>query len=111
MDNENVLNVLRSIINDYGRKYNMTPTEIAKKCDIGRSTIFYIAAGNYKSSVTQKIIDKINKENNYDNKSMQIKITDQKLLEKTGGIIQGMSGSPVIQNGKFVGAVTHVFVP
>ncbi len=59
MDNENVLNVLRSIINDYGRKYNMTPTEIAKKCDIGRSTIFYIAAGNYKSSVTQKIIDKI----------------------------------------------------
>ena len=41
---------------------------------------------------------------------MQIKITDQKLLEKTGGIIQGMSGSPVIQNGKFVGAVTHVLV-
>ena len=55
-------------------------------------------------------IEKINKENNYDNKSMQIKITDQKLLEKTGGIIQGMSGSPVIQNGKFVGAVTHVLV-
>ncbi len=59
MDNENVLNVLRSIINDYGKKYNMTPTEIAKKCEVGRSTIFYIAAGNYKSSVTQRIIDKI----------------------------------------------------
>ena len=55
-------------------------------------------------------IEKIFKENNYDNKSMLIKITDEKLLDKTGGIIQGMSGSPIIQNGKFVGAVTHVLV-
>lgn len=55
-------------------------------------------------------IEKIFKENNYDNKSMKIKITAPKLIEKTGGIIQGMSGSPIIQNGKFVGAVTHVLV-
>ena len=55
-------------------------------------------------------IQKIYKENNYDNKSMKIKITDQRLIEKTGGIIQGMSGSPIIQNNKFVGAVTHVLV-
>ena len=55
-------------------------------------------------------IEKIFKENNYDNKSMKIKITDPRLIEKTGGIIQGMSGSPIIQNGKFVGAVTHVLV-
>lgn len=55
-------------------------------------------------------ITKIYKENNYNNKSMEIKITDEKLIEKTGGIIQGMSGSPIIQNGKFVGAVTHVLV-
>ncbi len=55
-------------------------------------------------------IEKIFKENNYDNKSMKIKITDPSLIEKTGGIIQGMSGSPIIQNGKFVGAVTHVLV-
>ena len=41
---------------------------------------------------------------------MLIEVTDEKLLEKTGGIIQGMSGSPIIQNGKFVGAVTHVLV-
>ncbi|MGJ7921297.1 SpoIVB peptidase [Neobacillus sp. LXY-4] len=43
-------------------------------------------------------------------KGMVIKITDPKLLEKTGGIVQGMSGSPIIQDGKVVGAVTHVFV-
>lgn len=55
-------------------------------------------------------IEKIYLGNSYDNKSMKIKITDEKLIEKTGGIIQGMSGSPIIQNGKFVGAVTHVWV-
>ena len=41
---------------------------------------------------------------------MKIKITDNRLIEKTGGIIQGMSGSPIIQDGKFIGAVTHVLV-
>ena len=41
---------------------------------------------------------------------MIIKVTDENLLAKTGGIIQGMSGSPIIQNGKLAGAVTHVFV-
>ena len=44
------------------------------------------------------------------NKGLVIKVTDEELLEKTGGIIQGMSGSPIIQNGKMIGAVTHVFV-
>lgn len=43
-------------------------------------------------------------------KGMVIKVTDPKLLEKTGGIVQGMSGSPIIQDGRLVGAVTHVFV-
>ena len=41
---------------------------------------------------------------------MLIKVTDPALLEATGGIVQGMSGSPIIQNGKLVGAVTHVLV-
>ena len=55
-------------------------------------------------------IEKIYINNNEDNKSMLIKITDEQLIEKTGGIIQGMSGAPIIQNGKFVGAVTNVLV-
>ncbi len=45
-----------------------------------------------------------------DNKSFTIKVTDKALIAKTGGIIQGMSGSPIIQNGKLVGAVTHVLI-
>ena len=41
---------------------------------------------------------------------MKIKVIDERLIDKTGGIIQGMSGSPIIQKGKFIGAVTHVLV-
>lgn len=55
-------------------------------------------------------IKKIYKNNNTDNKSMLIEVTDERLIEKTGGIIQGMSGSPIVQDGKFIGAVTHVLV-
>ena len=53
-------------------------------------------------------IEKIYINNDYDNKSMFVRVTDEKLIKKTGGIIQGMSGSPVIQNGKFIGAITNV---
>ena len=44
------------------------------------------------------------------NETFQFAVTDERLLQKTGGIIQGMSGSPIIQNDQFVGAVTHMFV-
>lgn len=55
-------------------------------------------------------IIKTNYQNSSKEKSMVIKITDKELLEKTGGIVQGMSGSPIIQKGKIIGAVTHVFI-
>ena len=41
---------------------------------------------------------------------MVLRVTDEKLLEATGGIVQGMSGSPILQDGRIIGAVTHVFV-
>ncbi|MDU4960434.1 MAG: SpoIVB peptidase [Sporomusaceae bacterium] len=55
-------------------------------------------------------IQKINLQDSPEGKGLVIQVTDPRLLEKTGGIVQGMSGSPIIQNGKIVGAVTHVFV-
>ncbi len=55
-------------------------------------------------------IERINADYNAEIKNMVIRITDEELLEKTGGIVQGMSGSPIIQDGKLVGAVTHVLV-
>ena len=55
-------------------------------------------------------IVKTNYQSSSNEKSMVIRITDKELLSKTGGIIQGMSGSPIIQNDRVVGAVTHVFI-
>ncbi len=54
-------------------------------------------------------IIKTNYQSTSNTKSMVLKVTDKSLLEKTGGIVQGMSGSPIVQDGKLVGALTHVF--
>jgi stage IV sporulation protein B len=55
-------------------------------------------------------IESINYQDGTKTKNLVVKVTDPDLLGKTGGIVQGMSGSPIVQNGKLVGAVTHVFV-
>ncbi len=85
--------------------------EVATRDEIktGKATIL-CSLDNQTVKEYEIEITKIYKENNYNNKSMEIKVTDEELIEKTGGIIQGMSGSPIIQNGKFIGAVTHVLV-
>jgi len=68
------------------------------------STVYGKEAEMYKISIVK--VDK----NNKDNRNFVIKVDDKRLIEKTGGIVQGMSGSPIVQNGKLVGAVTHVFI-
>ncbi len=90
---------------------NSKEVEVATRDEIkkGKATIL-CSLDNNKPKEYEIEIEEIYKDNNYDNKSMEIKLTDKELLEKTGGIIQGMSGSPIIQNGKFIGAVTHVLV-
>ena len=55
-------------------------------------------------------IEKVNLNTSDRNKNMVIRITDSRLLALTGGIVRGFSGSPIVQNGRLVGAVTHVFV-
>ena len=85
--------------------------EVAVRNEIktGKAEIICSLENGVKNSYEIQI-KKIFKNNNTDNKSMLIEVTDERLLEKTGGIIQGMSGSPIVQNGKFIGAVTHVLV-
>ncbi len=56
------------------------------------------------------VIESINYNSSEPSKNMVIRITDPELIEASGGIVQGMSGSPVIQNGRLIGAVTHVFI-
>lgn len=75
----------------------------------GKAKILCCLDGESIKSYDIEII-KTNHQKRSNQKSLVIKITDKELLKKTGGIIQGMSGSPIIQNGKLVGAVTHVFV-
>ena len=80
-----------------------------EEIELGKATIL-CSLDNQTVKEYEIEITKIYRDNNYNNKSMEIKVTDEELIEKTGGIIQGMSGSPIIQNGKFIGAVTHVLV-
>ena len=75
----------------------------------GPATILTTIKGNSPKEYDIEI-EKIDLKGNELSKNMIIRITDSELLEKAGGILQGMSGSPIIQNGKIVGAVTHVFV-
>ena len=58
----------------------------------------------------QCMIEKVNYNDQSPSKNMVIHITDKRLLDATGGIVQGMSGSPIVQDGKLIGAVTHVFI-
>ena len=90
---------------------NTNKMQVAMRDEIklGKATIL-CSLDNITTKEYNIEIEKININNNYDNKSMLIKVTDDELLNKTGGIIQGMSGCPIIQNGKFIGAVTNVLV-
>ena len=68
------------------------------------STVDGLEPKKYQIEIVK--VDKENKEN----KNYVVKIADDELIEQTGGIVQGMSGSPIMQNGKVIGAITHVFV-
>ncbi|WP_368292556.1 SpoIVB peptidase [Dehalobacter sp. TBBPA1] len=86
----------------------IVPIAWKSEVEVGPAKIYTVL----KDNTIEEFDIKIEKIMQYrtDNKNMIIRITDPELLEKTGGIVQGMSGSPIIQNGKIVGAVTHVFV-
>ena len=88
---------------------NLMDVALRKEIQLGKATMLCSLDGKNVEEYEIEI-EKIYLNNDYDNKSMLIKVTDERLIEKTGGIIQGMSGSPVIQNGKFIGAVTNVLV-
>lgn len=74
----------------------------------GKAEIYSTVSANKRESYEISIV-KVDK-GNKDNRNFVIKIDDKDLLSKTGGIVQGMSGSPIVQNGKLIGAVTHVFI-
>ena len=75
----------------------------------GRASIYSTIEGSDVKEYSIEIIKVVHQSGNA-TKSMIIRITDQNLIDKTGGIVQGMSGSPIVQNGMLVGALTHVFI-
>ncbi len=75
---------------------------------VGPAKIYTVIQGEKIEEFTVNI-DRV-MHNRTDSKNMIVRVTDPRLLEVTGGIIQGMSGSPIVQDGKLIGAVTHVFV-
>ena len=85
--------------------------EVAERSQIktGKAVILSNIAGDrveeYEVEITRVYPD-----GGGENRDMTLKVTDRRLLEATGGIVQGMSGSPILQNGRLVGAVTHVLV-
>ena len=81
----------------------------ADSVKVGKAQIYTTVDGATPDYYDIEII-KAKAQSRPEEKSMVISVTDKRLLEKTGGIVQGMSGSPIIQNGKIIGAVTHVFV-
>lgn len=84
------------------------PAAAKEEIEVGAATIRCAPGGEVEEYEIR--ITKVDLNPREENKGIEIQITDPKLLELTGGIVQGMSGSPIIQNGKIVGAVTHVFV-
>ena len=103
----------------FGKLKNLTSLniDISKKMqvalrdeiELGKASII-CSLDNNTSKEYDIEIEKIYKDNNYNNKSMLIRVTDNELINQTGGIIRGLSGAPIVQNGKFIGAVTNVLI-
>jgi len=88
-------------------RLNLRKVEMGE-AKVGSATVYTTVNGSEPKEYSMSIV-KVDK-GEKDNKNLVIKITDDELIDITGGIVQGMSGSPILQNGKIVGAVTHVFI-
>ena len=106
---KNTITGLHGIYNGY--KNDKDLINIAKKEEVhtGSAQILTCVNKNYVEYFDVEIVS-ITKQNKKDIKGIKFIVTDKELLAKTNGIVQGMSGSPIIQDGKLIGAVTHVLV-
>ncbi|MFC7681935.1 SpoIVB peptidase [Paenibacillus sp. GCM10028914] len=85
------------------------PVALADEIKTGPAEILTVVEGQEVERFKIEIIH-VSRQDAPATKGMVLRITDPELIKKTGGIVQGMSGSPIVQNGKLIGAVTHVFV-
>lgn len=89
--------------------YGAVPLAYAYEAHEGAATILSTISGDEVQAFSCNIV-RVSTQQEPATKGMVIEVTDEALLEQTGGIVQGMSGSPILQDGKLIGVVTHVFV-
>ncbi len=87
----------------------MVPVALMREVRRGPAKILTVIEGQAVEAFDVDI-ERVSAQDRPDTKGLVVRVTDQRLLRRTGGIVQGMSGSPIIQDGRLVGAVTHVFV-
>lgn len=93
---------------DFLEQAKPIPIATAQDVTTGKATILATVSGSETQEYEVEIVKLY--DDSQPTRNLLLRVTDQRLLSTTGGIVQGMSGSPIIQNGKFVGAVTHVLV-
>ncbi|GAE91261.1 stage IV sporulation protein B [Gracilibacillus boraciitolerans JCM 21714] len=98
-----------ALVKGNGKWSKPMPIALPSQVKEGPAQILTVINGEEIEAFDVKIVNSIN-QSAPATKGIILEITDQRLLEETGGIVQGMSGSPIIQNDKIIGAVTHVFV-
>lgn len=108
---------LNSNFGVYGKLFNNLLRNKGRPMQIGSHSLVHPGKASILACIRDDVVEefeieiqKIARRDLGSTKNMVIRITDKRLLEATGGIVQGMSGSPIIQDGRLVGAVTHVFI-
>lgn len=104
------LGIRGNLETDMGAMNTQQRYEVCYKQDIRLGTAYIISQVSGEEKLYEINIESLDFSGDEENKGILFKVTDPELLELTGGIVQGMSGSPIIQDGKIIGAVTHVFV-
>ena len=109
IEKNNVYGIYGEMTTDYYNSKKMLPIAFQNEVQLGYATILTVIDGKHIEEFEIEIVE-INLQTNQEVKGIKYIVTDTRLLETTGGIVQGMSGSPIVQDGKIIGAVTHVLI-
>ncbi|HKL99632.1 MAG TPA: SpoIVB peptidase [Mobilitalea sp.] len=102
--------IFGKVFYSYNMNKNMKPLKIGLKQEVKKGKAYVRCQVEAEITDYEIEIENVDMGNSNHSKGLVIRITDERLLKATGGIVQGMSGSPIIQNNKIIGAVTHVFI-
>jgi len=102
--------IFGNINSNYSESFKEEALEIGLKQEVEKGKALIRCTVEDKIENFEIVIESVDLSNSNHSKGIILRITDERLLNLTGGIVQGMSGSPIIQNNKIIGAVTHVFI-